>query len=282
MRLARLRIGLACIALAVGAAVSCVDFGSLQVSENVAEGGSPSVDAESGVDGTSVADAGADASWCATQPPHWFCADFDEVGGPEVGWTKSNVGGGGVPIAHDLSVSVSAPASARSAVTNGSAKGGSYAVLIKSVSPHPASMTVGFDILTSAPTGEAYDGGATLFAIQDLATVDGAMTYGVTLDVPGGAPGLNVNTSYLGDGGFAEFFASVQALATDWTRVVVALDFGPPERVRVSFNGAVQLDHVIDGSRATPNIELRVSLGVVAKSGGPLHANYDNVTIDVE
>jgi hypothetical protein len=87
----------------------------------------------------------------------------------------------------------------------------------------------------------------------------------------------------LSDGGFAEYYASVQSLATDWTRVVVTLDFGPPERVHVSFNGgAVQLDHVIEGSRATPNIELKVSLGVVSTSGGPLHANYDNVTIDVE
>jgi hypothetical protein len=295
-RAARLGVALGtcatCGALAVAA---CVDFSSLQTPDPAPDGGGPSdasfpsdapPEAEASTPPDAAVDAGADGRWCTTHPGHGFCADFDDVGNVEVGWTRSVVSGGpgGGAIALDRGQSKSSPASFKSSVVNGSTFGGTYAALVQSFPTHPASLTLAADVLAAVTGGDAIDAGsAGYLGLQDIAPSDaGDIFYGVGLGLTAGTAGLTVRVSYANAAGYTEFNTTTAPLPHDWTRVVVSLDFGPPEHLVITFDGTAQVDHVLTDSVPIPNANLNAVVGIVNVNASSLEAHYDNVTIDTK
>jgi hypothetical protein len=258
---------------------ACVDFGSLQSAVS---------DAAAAADVVPRMEAAVEAGpFCNDAGAHYLCADWDNVGTPEVGWTGSVVSGGpgGGAIARQLGVYVSPPASFASSVQNGSTMGGTYAVLHQVITPHPSSVTLAADILPSATRESAFDGGASFLGFQDVASTDaGSAFYSTSLGLDTGAPGFTTFTSsYLKtDGTYGVFGQSnLPPLGASWTRVVMRLDFGPPQHVLVTFGGTTVVDQKITDSAPVPGATLNANVGIISVGGGALQASYDNVTIDV-
>jgi hypothetical protein len=285
---------LPCAALRLGVA-SCVNFGDLTSPDasvpsdaagpDVAGDAAP-VDARGE---TAIVDAAAEAvaadagSFCAQNPNHTYCFDFDFIGTPAVGWSTMPFLSPGGSVTLNMSTFVSPPASMLSTATNGLVGGGTYAVLNLNLMGSPTSVEVAMDVSTTGnpPISTAWlkVGYSSASAPQDSYSASiGAGPSGV-------AAQLQFPTVMDGGFGFGSQTYPVSALMPDdagWTRIDFLIQFAPDWSLTVSFGNEVEIMQEVLGSTSLPEAGAGVSLGVIAVgNGGPVHVNYDNVTIDV-
>lgn len=119
---------------------------------------------DSGLDGGAIGDAAPDGPWCATQPAHTHCFDFDTVGTAGVGWDSNTISPGGA-VALDTTTYDSPPASMRSGVADGTVQGGTYAVLVEDIPASATTVTCAFDVQTDRGSGSTYPANASLFEL---------------------------------------------------------------------------------------------------------------------
>jgi hypothetical protein len=223
-------------------------------------------------------DASVDGPWCATQPSHTYCFDFDMVGTPEVGWSSNTISPGGA-VALDTVTYNSPPASMQSTIQNGTVQGGTWAVLLENLSSSASSITCAFDFHSDLGPGSTYAATANL--------VDffyGPGNYGASIGVSSTGPafGWVVPTSTSYESGNVTL-SGLNPDSTGWSHVVMTITVGSPWTVFVSFNGIVQTQQSLAGSVTMAGPQVAVSFGAVGLSGTTaMTTNYDNITIDVQ
>jgi hypothetical protein len=247
-----------------GSVLACANLDALTGhSDASVEAASSDASAADGAD-AAVGDAtggdAADGPWCATQPAHTRCFDFDTVGTVEVGWDSNNISTGGA-VALDKSTFRSAPASMQSSVTDG---------LVTTV-------TCAFDIKAELGDGSTYAANANLFILYYGA--GGAVSLGVSSMGPAVSWLVPTSTNYE-SGSYA--LSAFPADSTGWTHIEISVTLGQPWTVTVTFDGLLEFQQSLGGSVTTPDAGILSSFGTVGLSGKiPLAINYDNITIDV-
>jgi hypothetical protein len=291
-------------AVGLGAA-SCVNFGDLTSPDastdapvsadvvvvdttgdtQVAETG-PAVDSGPAADsGPAELDATSDAPWCDAHPGHTYCFDFDYIGTPCIGAWNSPCPflSGGANVVLDKTAFVSPPASMLSTAMNGNSGGGTYAVMNLTVMPNPTSVEVAMEIIAAnnPPIGYAWLNigyGSPSTPQEFYAASVGSGPSGVSAQ-------LQFPTVTDGGFGYASTSFPLQALVPGdggWTHVDFLIQFSPEWALTVSFGGELQVMQQVPGSTSLPDASANVALGIIAVGdGGPVSADYDNVTIDV-
>jgi hypothetical protein len=263
-----------------GSVLACANLDALTGhSDASVEAASSDASAADGAD-AAVGDAtggdAADGPWCATQPAHTRCFDFDTVGTVEVGWDSNNISTGGA-VALDKSTFRSAPASMQSSVTDGLVTGGTFAVLLEDIASSASTVTCAFDIKAELGDGSTYAANANLFILYYGA--GGAVSLGVSSMGPAVSWLVPTSTNYE-SGSYA--LSAFPADSTGWTHIEISVTLGQPWTVTVTFDGLLEFQQSLGGSVTTPDAGILSSFGTVGLSGKiPLAINYDNITIDV-
>jgi hypothetical protein len=209
LRLARLRIGLAGVALAVGAAVSCVDLGSLQVSENVADGGSP--------------------SWCEQHAADAsFCEDFDRFGLSRFDTIEQT---GGTTTLD--TTNASSPPNALFASSSGPAEMHASAVHLSTAKVSSATLSSDVRLEQAAQSGTQQG------QLVKLAFTSGASSYEVGVGITGGSRDRFVYTYDVSSKSYAVVANGSPWPLGQWVRVTL--------HVTLAANGTGSVDVDLDG-----------------------------------
>lgn len=226
-----------------------------------AETSAPPIDADLdrnlvAVDGASGDDASKE--FCASNPGHTFCDDFDDRADVTATWTKERGGRG--ELATDTTRSRSAPQSFLASTAAG-AQTISYAFITRDVGPTNR-VRFAFDVFVTKPPGDVGDSFGSI-----------NFPNGMYLDLLWFTSGA-FSIMERGGGENIDLAATRMFPAGQWVRVQVE---STPGRILATLDGVTAIDRVttrIYSGAAT------VSVGLYSEDAYAIGFNYDNVVVD--
>jgi hypothetical protein len=200
---------------------------------------------------------GAVPAFCASNPGHTFCDDFDDREDVTVGWQTDQ--GGRCTGSADVTFWKSPPRSARADIPAGDAIA-SYAHIGRSFGT-TTMLRVSFDIFVTPPSGDVGD---------SLGTVSFPQGYFDIVWYTSGSFVLTERTSNPN----VDHAASVKLPSGKWARLEIETT---PGHLRAKVDGVVAIDTSTTGTfSGVPALYL----GLFAEDTKSIAANYDNVLVD--
>ncbi len=210
---------------------------------------------DAGTDSSSTTD-GATGGFCASNPGHLFCDDFDDREDPSVGW-QTDQGGrcvGDVDLVHFKS----APHSVRADTPTGP-EIVSYAHITRSFG-ETTKLRVSFDIYVTPPSGSVGDSLGTVNFPQGYFDMGWYTSGDFRLTERTNSPNV-------------DHISTVTLPSGKWVRVLIQVT---PGHVLASFDGVVG----IDAATASFSGNAGISLGLFSEDTFSIAANYDNILVD--
>jgi hypothetical protein len=221
-------------------------------------GTADATDSTGPADGGSGSESGG-AGFCASNPGHTLCDDFDDRENAAAGWTSIASGRGA--LSTDRARVRSAPRSLLAQVSPGPTS--VNAAQVKRVVGGSSRIRVSFEVFIAAPTDAVGD---------SIASVEFSSGYLDLVWFTGGTLRLAEQTA--AGAPAQQHTATAPLLPSQWVRVTMEVT---PGRVRIVLGGASVVDEATTSTFEGP---ATLALGLFSDDGFGISANYDDLLVD--